>query len=105
MKLTVILVVMACVLRPCCAQTKGWQPGSGHAQLPIWPAAIPDAQRSAEPERVLTSEEELIAGKPVVAVLNVTQPTITVYPPTGTNTGAAIIVFPGGGYQELAIDL
>jgi acetyl esterase/lipase len=30
---------------------------------------------------------------------------MTVYPPKGTNTGAAVVVFPGGGYWELAIDL
>jgi acetyl esterase/lipase len=30
---------------------------------------------------------------------------MTVYPPTGKNTGAAVVVFPGGGYQVLAIDL
>jgi acetyl esterase/lipase len=47
----------------------------------------------------------LIAGKPVVAVSNVMQPTMTVYSPTGKNTGAAVVVFPGGGYQILAIDL
>jgi acetyl esterase/lipase len=30
---------------------------------------------------------------------------MTVYSPNGTNTGAAVVVFPGGGYQILAIDL
>jgi acetyl esterase/lipase len=30
---------------------------------------------------------------------------MTVYSPQGKNTGAAVVVFPGGGYQELAIDL
>src|SRR6516165_4142060 len=30
---------------------------------------------------------------------------MTVYSPKGKNTGAAIVVFPGGGYQTLAIDL
>jgi acetyl esterase/lipase len=35
----------------------------------------------------------------------VTRPTMTVYSPNGKNTGAAVIVFPGGGYQVLAIDL
>jgi acetyl esterase/lipase len=30
---------------------------------------------------------------------------MTVYPPKGTNTGAAVVVFPGGGYNCLAIDL
>ena len=36
---------------------------------------------------------------------NVTRPTMTIYSPTGKNTGAAVVVFPGGGYQMLAIDL
>jgi len=35
----------------------------------------------------------------------VTRPTMTVYSPQGNDTGVAIVVFPGGGYQELAIDL
>jgi acetyl esterase/lipase len=30
---------------------------------------------------------------------------MTVYSPTGKNTGAAVVVFPGGGYNVLAIDL
>jgi acetyl esterase/lipase len=30
---------------------------------------------------------------------------MTVYSPTGRNTGTAVVVFPGGGYQILAIDL
>jgi acetyl esterase/lipase len=30
---------------------------------------------------------------------------LTVYAPKGKNTGAAVVVFPGGGYQILAIDL
>jgi acetyl esterase/lipase len=36
---------------------------------------------------------------------NVSRPTMTVYSPKGKNTGAAVIVFPGGGYYVLAIDL
>ena len=32
-------------------------------------------------------------------------PTMTVYSPKGTNTGVAVVVFPGGGYNGLAIDL
>jgi acetyl esterase/lipase len=35
----------------------------------------------------------------------VSVPTITVYPAQGHNSGAAVVIFPGGGYQELAIDL
>ncbi|MDZ5649715.1 alpha/beta hydrolase [Nitrospirillum sp. BR 11828] len=41
----------------------------------------------------------------VVVVENVSRPTMTVYAPKGPNTGAAVIVFPGGGYKILAMDL
>ena len=85
-------------------QTTAWQPSPGHTQVPIWPGAPPDAQPVAGPENASTSKD-LIAGRPTVWVVNVTQPTMTVYAPTGKNTGAAVVVFPGGGYQGLAIDL
>lgn len=38
-------------------------------------------------------------------VSNVSVPTMTVYSPEKNNTGAAIVVFPGGGYQVLAMEL
>jgi acetyl esterase/lipase len=41
----------------------------------------------------------------MVGVNNVTRPTMTIYSPRGSNTGAAVVVFPGGGYRGLAIDL
>ena len=48
----------------------------------------------------------LIAGKAVVSVTaNVSKPTVTVYAPSGKNTEAAVVVFPGGGFQILAVDL
>src|SRR5512146_1178621 len=86
------------------AQTKVWQPAPGHTQIPIWPGTAPDAQPVPGPEFAETTKE-LYAGKPAVVVHNVAQPTMTVYPPQGTNTGAAVVVFPGGGYMCLAIDL
>jgi acetyl esterase/lipase len=46
-----------------------------------------------------------VTGLPWVYVRNVSRPTLTVYSPNGKNTGAAIVVFPGGGYQILAMDL
>jgi acetyl esterase/lipase len=86
------------------AQTPVWQPSQGHTQLPIWPGVVPDAQPVAGPE-VATTSENLIAGKPAVFVGQVAQPTMTVFSPKGKNTGAAVVVFPGGGYWVLAIDL
>jgi acetyl esterase/lipase len=88
------------------AQKPVWQPSAGHTQIPIWPGVAPDPQPVAAPENVESSGNKfLIAGKPVIGVNNVTRPTMTVYPPPTKNTGAAIVVFPGGGYQTLAIDL
>jgi len=53
----------------------------------------------------MSGKDFLPGGRPTVGVSNVTRPTMTVYPPTVKNTGAAVVVFPGGGYQVLAIDL
>ena len=89
------------------AQT--WQPTPGHTQLPIWPGKPPRSTPQTTPsgsETVeTTGKDSLVAGKPWVAVSNVSQPTMTVYSPSANNTGAAVVVFPGGGYQILAIDL
>jgi acetyl esterase/lipase len=88
------------------AQKFVWQPSPGHTQLPIWPGKAPDSQPVKESEFALSSGTSfLVAGKSATEVDNVTQPTMTVYSPKGGNTGAAIIVFPGGGFYVLAIDL
>ncbi|MEP6474194.1 MAG: alpha/beta hydrolase, partial [Gemmatimonadota bacterium] len=87
-----------------------WRPSAGHVQVPIWPRAAPNAQALDGPEFVGTAVETdgsqvLVAGKPWVHVNQVSRPTMTVYSPPGRNTGAAVVVFPGGGYTILAIDL
>jgi acetyl esterase/lipase len=86
------------------AQTNAWQPSPGHTQIPLWPGKVPDARSVPGPENITTSTED-IAGRPVVIANNVSQPTMTVYSPPGTNTGVAVVIFPGGGYQILAMDL
>jgi acetyl esterase/lipase len=86
------------------AQTNVWQPSPGHTQVAIWPGTVPDVRPVEGPEYLKTTKG-LLASRPVVFVDRVSQPTMTVYPPSGTNTGVAVVVFPGGGYNELAIDL
>ncbi len=86
-------------------QNAVWQPSPGHTQIPLWPGAAPDPQPMKAPEIVKTELNEPVAGKPWTYVENVMVPTMTVYKPQGANAGAAIVVFPGGGYQILAIDL
>ncbi len=73
-----------------------WQPAAGFIQTPIWPGKIPDAQPVAGPEEI--NKEGDCVGK-------VSHPTMTIYPARGKNTGAAVIVFPGGGYWILAMVL
>ena len=87
------------------AQPPAWQPSPGHTQIPIWPGAAPDPRPVAGPEFVTTTDTELVAGRPYIYASNVARPTLTVYSPTGKNTGAAVVVFPGGGDQILAMDL
>jgi acetyl esterase/lipase len=101
------VIFAVCVVLACggaSAQKPAWQPSPGHTQVQIWPGAVPDAQPVPGPEYVEKSKE-LIGGRPVVSVYNVSQPTMIVYSPTGENTGVAVVVFPGGGFEELAIDL
>ena len=87
------------------AQTHVWQPSPGHTQVPIWPRTVPDPHPVAGSEVMTTVEDQLVAGRPWVYVEKVSQPTMTVYSPHATNTGVAAVVFPGGGYKGLAIDL
>ena len=86
-------------------QPNAWQPSAGHTQVPIWPGKPPDARPVAGPEVVTTDKDFLIAGRAVAGVGKVSQPTMTVYSPEEKNTGIAVVVFPGGGYWDLAIDL
>jgi len=72
---------------------------------------IPNAQPVKGPEVSgtvvdnATGKPKLVGGKPWIYVDRVSRPTMTIYSPVGRNTGAAVVVFPGGGYNVLAIDL
>ena len=70
------------------AQATPGPPSSEPTPLPIWPATPPDAQPAPGPQTEWT---------------NIVQPTMTVYSPKGKNTGVAVLVFPGGGFEGLAI--
>lgn len=88
------------------AQKPAWQPAPGHITLPLWPNGAPGASANPAPEIDATKPtDNLIAGKPLVRLGNVSNPTLTVYAPKGNPTRPAVVVFPGGGYQILAIDL
>ena len=95
-----VLLLLACMT----AHAQVWQPSAGHAQIPIWPGAAPDAPPMPGPEYARTGTK-LFGGKTITGAYNVSRPTMTVYAPKGKNTGAAVVVFPGGGFAGLAVDL
>jgi acetyl esterase/lipase len=94
MSLAMVLLTPVALASTSVPASGAWQPSPGHSQTPIWPGTAPDTQSVPGPESASDG-----------AVTNVTRPTITVYAPAGRNTGAAVVVFPGGGFQMLAIDL
>ncbi|HVU17572.1 MAG TPA: alpha/beta hydrolase [Candidatus Didemnitutus sp.] len=75
--------------------------------LALWPGTAPGETKTLPPEADTTkATDDLIAGRPVIRIGNVSHPTITVYRPAPEkNTGAAVLVCPGGGYWILAMDL
>lgn len=88
------------------AEQAAWAPPAGHVTLKLWPNGAPDATPPAGPEKNMTrATDPFTGGKPVMRLTNVSTPTITLYQPKGKSTGAAVVVFPGGGYQILAMDL
>jgi hypothetical protein len=92
------------------SQTPAWQPAPGHVTLPIWPQGVPGtaAAGATAPAEVdtTTAKDNLIAGKPLIRLGNISTPTMTLYKPAKANGATpAVVVFPGGGYRILAIDL
>ncbi len=88
------------------AQQPAWQPPAGHITISLWPKTVPGGAENPVPEvDTTTAKDRPVAGKPLVRLGNVSKPTITLYSPKENNTGAAVVVFPGGAYRILAIDL
>src|SRR5262245_51688992 len=72
--------------------------------LPVWPGAVPGDYGQIGPERIRAPSEA--PTKDAKWITGVTKPTITVWRlARDKNTGAAILICPGGGYWNLAWDL
>ena len=100
------IITVAAISTSLIAQAPAWPPAPGHLTLAIWPHGAPGAVPIAAPEGdTTTAKDRPVAGRPVIRIGNVSEPTLTLYQPKANNTGAAIVVFPGGGYRILAIDL
>lgn len=77
-------------------------PSAGPEIVTIWPGAAPGTEDWTGPE--VQSPLPLPYVQPLYTVTNITTPTLTVFrPAAGTANGTAIVVCPGGGFQNLAI--
>jgi acetyl esterase/lipase len=76
-------------------------------EIPLWPGQAPGEKGDIGEEKDMTKPtDNIVAGKSVIRLGNVSKPTLTLYrAPKEKNTGAAVFVFPGGGYNILALDL
>jgi acetyl esterase/lipase len=75
--------------------------------IQLWPSTAPGEKGNIGEEKDMTKpNENLVAGKRVIRLGNVSQPTLTLYrPKKSKDTGATVLVCPGGGYHILAMDL
>jgi acetyl esterase/lipase len=71
--------------------------------LNVWPGKVPGGTEVIPEEKFLESKP---GEKQVKRLANVSKPTLTLFrPEKNLDTGTAVIVFPGGGYNILAWDL
>ncbi len=72
---------------------------ASEAPIPIWPSAAPGETGDIGPEQ----EQPQKPGDNTIRLTSVTRPTLEVFlPPREKNTGAAVVICPGGGYNILA---
>jgi acetyl esterase/lipase len=76
----------------------------------LWPGKAPDEIGNIGPEKVVMSPEltkkEVEVTESTRMITNVTKPTITIYRPAkDKDTGAALLICPGGGYWNLYWEL
>jgi acetyl esterase/lipase len=83
-----------------------WQPTPGGTQVPLWPANVsltkPDTGDHPE---ATGNGSPLVGGRMWYWASYITRPTMTIYKPRGRNTGATMMVLPGGGFYAVATDL
>lgn len=75
--------------------------------LNVWPGQPPGETAPIGEERDMTRETEgKVGGRRLIRLGNVSTPTLHVFrPEKSKDTGAAVIIAPGGGYHILAWDL
>lgn len=75
--------------------------------IDVWPGPPPGETKALPPEADTTKADgRLVAGRRVVRLGNVSRPQLAVYRPSrDRDTGASVVICPGGGFNILAYDL
>lgn len=73
---------------------------------PIWPGKPPGETKELPPEEDVTKPEQKDpGGKPIIRLTNVSIPTVSLYRPAKEqDTGASVVICPGGGHYILALN-
>ena len=81
--------------------------GAEPLTINVWPGKPPGETNELPPEADQTKpSDRLIAGRRIIKLGNVSTPQLTVYRPAKSkDTGAAVVICPGGGHHILAYDL
>ena len=87
------------------SRTMVWEPGPEGRQVPLWPDGLAIQRPESDKPEETGNGSRLVAGRPWHWASSVSRPTMTIYPPKGRNTRAAMVVLPGGGYVAVAMDL
>ena len=76
--------------------------------IDLWPGEIPGGltEPTGEEKDMSKPADNLVGGKPLIRLGNVSKPTLTVYRPRSSKAAdTTVLVCPGGGYTILALDL
>ena len=72
----------------------------------LWPDKAPGESKELPPEGEAPGATKYVAGNRIYLLTNVSKPELAIYrPEPSKNTGAAVIICPGGGHNLLAYDL
>jgi acetyl esterase/lipase/rhodanese-related sulfurtransferase len=87
--------------------TNGFAKADEPETIKLWPGKAPGETKELPPEQNISKPGQgLVAGKSVIRLTNVSTPTLAIYRPSkDKDTGAAVIVCPGGAHTILAYDL
>ena len=99
------LIALLAVFGP--SSTGSAQPAAADHAIHLWPDKPPGETKTFPAEGdTTTAKDDLVAGRRLIRLSNVTDPEMTVFAPeAGKRNGTAVLVCPGGGYNVLAYDL